>query len=109
MIPILVVVAALHPDAPSILERILSDDFYEWWPDGMGRNKQRTIQATRDTPPARIDPVRMTARLGANTVVVTGEEASISTDGTVRRFFTRVYVRDTTGEFKLVSSALAPR
>jgi hypothetical protein len=31
--------------------------------------------------------------------------ASISTEGTARRFFTRVYVRDATGEFKLVSNA----
>jgi hypothetical protein len=98
-----------HAAAPSILEQILSDDFYESLPDGTGRNKQSAIQATRDTITPRPDPVRITARLATNAVVVTGEEASISTEGMARRFFTRVYVRDATGEFKLVSSALAPR
>jgi hypothetical protein len=98
-----------HAAAPTTLERILSDDFYESLPDGTGRNKQRTIQVTRDTTAPRLDPVRMTVRLAANAVVVTGEETSVSTEGAARRFFTRVYVRDTTGDFKLVSSALAPR
>ena len=98
-----------HAATPSILEQILSDDFYESLPDGTGRNKQRAIQDSRNTTTPRLDPVRMTARLATNAVVVTGEEASISTEGTVRRFFTRVYVRDATGEFKLVSSALSPR
>ena len=87
------------------IDRILSAQFSETDVNGAERDKRATLQLVERGDAAESTLDMMTARAAANAVVLTGEE----TDGTqARRRFTRVYVRDSGGDWKLLSSATVP-
>jgi hypothetical protein len=88
---------------PAILERILSDDFYETMPDGTGRDKSALIRAFNDGHASGISATRVTARLATNAVIVTADQDA-GKDGA----FTHVYVRDAE-DWKLLSSTWTRR
>jgi ketosteroid isomerase-like protein len=83
------------------LDRMLSEQFSQTDVNGVERDKRATLQFLFQSDASTWMLGRMTARADNNAVVLTGEE----TDGSsARRHFTRVFVRDAAGQWKLLSS-----
>jgi len=89
-------------DAATI-ERILSDRFFATDANGVGRDKAATMASLDGTEPAPVPSNNLTARATDNAVVLTGEETGGTPD---RAFYTHVYVRESSGEWTLLSSTL---
>ena len=83
------------------LDRILSEQFFETDVDGLGRNKGAILQLARRGESSSTSLSSMTARASDNAVVLAGEEEGGTPQ---RRLFTHVYVRESDGAWKLLSS-----
>ena len=86
------------------LEPVLSEQFLETDADGVSRDKAATIAALRRAPASGRMANRLQVRVADNAVLLSGEETDGADEGTNRKTFTHVYVRDAAGEWKLVSS-----
>ena len=74
--------------------------------DGTGRDKAAMLQLVGQRPPGFLSSGSTTARAVDNAVVLTGEETAGAAE---RRLFTHVYVRERSGEWKLLSSTTVAR
>jgi hypothetical protein len=88
------------------LEAILSEQFLETDADGTSRDKAATIAALKDTPPNARVANGFHVRVADNAVLVSGQETDGTGEGSHRKTFTHVYVRDAGGAWKLVSSTI---
>jgi hypothetical protein len=93
--------AAERAHGTAAVAQILSNQFFATDVDGTGRDKAAMLELVRQPALGSVSFGAMTARAVDNAVVLTGEETAGVAE---RRLFTHVYVRESSGEWKLLSS-----
>jgi len=95
--------AKLANDLPLMTE-VISDDFFETNQNGNSRNKAQMLDLWSTFKITSLSTDRATIRMSGDTATITGQQTEVNGTGTDRMLFTRVYVKDKNGNWRLLSS-----
>jgi uncharacterized protein DUF4440 len=95
--------AKLANDLPLMAE-VLSDDFFETNQNGNSRNKAQMLDLWSTFRIASLTTGSATIRLSGEAATISGQQTEVNATGTDRMLFTRVYVKDKNGNWRLLSS-----